>query len=464
MDITRENYLNSKMKHYLYIHIGIQKTGTTAIQYFLYSNREYLQQLGFSYPVFEEERKLYPAFKSPDYMKNGDYLISEDLRIYDTSSNFEAACDHIIQELKSRNVIISEEGYVGYNINLLDQLLSNLVKKIENIRIVVYLRRQDLLAESLWNQKIKGGSTAKRFKEYIKTDVPEWFDYRVLFGILNKYINDENIIVRVYEKQQFYGGNIEDDFLDAVAIHTNTESWKRGGVINRSLKGNYLEIKRIINSVNQIEYFPSFFWRDKMVELSELYANNKDMRNCFEIAERNTFLKRYEESNRYIAHKFFGREQLFLESTIDNHTNETLMTDESDLLFDTIRLFGLLLGNLQNQIFSLKNQLYDQITREIFRMSDGREIYFWGAGNNCKKILGKWNGKVYGIIDSDKSKEGTKIYNSIIVSPEHVDGWENIFIVITPFDSKEIVDALNSYGLSKDKDYCLAIEIGLIDE
>ena len=43
------------MNHTLVIHIGMPKTGSTALQYFLYLNRDKLERHGWCYPLLAEE-------------------------------------------------------------------------------------------------------------------------------------------------------------------------------------------------------------------------------------------------------------------------------------------------------------------------------------------------------------------------------------------------------------------------
>ena len=97
----------SRNENKLYLHIGEHKTGSTYIQSFLYENKDRLEEYGVTYPTFEYERETIIASKSPDYAKNGDFLLTRNFEIDSTSENFIAVCKRIQTELNKYDVIIA---------------------------------------------------------------------------------------------------------------------------------------------------------------------------------------------------------------------------------------------------------------------------------------------------------------------------------------------------------------------
>jgi hypothetical protein len=160
-------------------------------------------------------------------------------------------------------------------IGRLHSYLSRLFSKIE---ILVYLRRQDLLALSLFSTRIKGGeSWPKRVFPEIEGDLPCYFDY---FALLRNYaavFGIDFVKVRKFEKAAFAGGCLTTDFLDAVGLE-QAESLIEVEDRNPSLNVVALRLLAALNP-----YVPPFLagkWnplRNDLVELLERYFPGKPM-------------------------------------------------------------------------------------------------------------------------------------------------------------------------------------------
>ena len=106
-----------------------------------------------------------------------------------------------------------------------------------------------------YSQWIKTQDECSTFKEFVDSNVvPEnWLNYLLKLDLLSQMLGRENLIVRIYEKQQLIKHDIVADFLSVLGIPLGQDDWKRGGRENLSLKGNYLEISRLINSAQKID-------------------------------------------------------------------------------------------------------------------------------------------------------------------------------------------------------------------
>lgn len=148
------------MEKTLYIHVGTQKTGTTAIQGFLTDNREILREKGYAYPIFPY---YYPRVSEE---RNAHFLVG---RILDENGNrckdieqknYREAMDYIVKLFEEVDyVVLSDEHIWQSTLRDYPFLWDDLKKESEKagfrIKIIVYLRRQDDYAASLWNQIIK---------------------------------------------------------------------------------------------------------------------------------------------------------------------------------------------------------------------------------------------------------------------------------------------------------------------
>ncbi len=97
-----------------------------------------------------------------------------------------------------------------------------LIQEVQNmnstLKVVVYLRRQDLLAESLYNHIVKSKRMfTKDFSSYINGQAPKIFAFSYYEQIqqIASWIGKEYLLLRVYEEGQFGGEEhtLFSDFL-----------------------------------------------------------------------------------------------------------------------------------------------------------------------------------------------------------------------------------------------------------
>ena len=126
----------SKVKK-LILHIGVHKTGTTAIQTFLYQNREALQGQGFYMPEFlfcEEHKPVELRYSIINKEEEKTRMYLRDI----VGRAKEQACD---------TVIISDEDYCKTNeVDLANVKIFS--EFFEQIEILMYCRRPDRQSES----------------------------------------------------------------------------------------------------------------------------------------------------------------------------------------------------------------------------------------------------------------------------------------------------------------------------
>lgn len=325
--------MNSQ-KPTIYLHIGIHKTGSTSIQMALHTHREDLLKAGVLYPSLNDNynhRMLAEYLQSPDGDKNlsnwfagiaakvdrssiRQVVVSAELLYYPKLSELVRSSN------EKKSAVITEESYL----NRLLKLKSSIPDLFDN-KIVIYLRRQDVFIESAYYQMVKGVSA---FTGSIKDTVEglsTYMDYYLMLSYWAEVFGKENILVRVYEKQQLPGGSIKD-FLQVINLEsavaekilTSTNNY------NMRLGREILDYKLILNRImekedpvrlDQLHY-------TLLEELSGHPGFNEYDPSLLSPEEKHEIIQRYAEGNAKIAREYLGREdgRLFLEpeKTVNN--------------------------------------------------------------------------------------------------------------------------------------------------
>jgi hypothetical protein len=195
------------MSKRLTIHIGTFKTGSTTIQNFLARNALVLEREGLGYCHGKD---------FPYYFKFGDYPL-EQLAYTDRSPIIR----HYLGKAHVHSLVLSSELFsrkpTGKKISHLKMHLEAL--GVNAFRIVCYLRRQDLLIESLYTQCAKKGEPAARPEDYLSdTTYTDFIDYAKFLALWGEVFGNENLIVRPFEKGQFYGGDLIRDFVHVLDL------------------------------------------------------------------------------------------------------------------------------------------------------------------------------------------------------------------------------------------------------
>ena len=224
------------MKKKLYLHIGMGKTGTTALQNFFWENRKVLAKRDVCYP-------------KRGTMANAHHLLSPHIpRFLENEWNFQAVDEWAPELAKSaqNRVLLSSELMAWAEESKARKFCAQ-VSAWFDVYVVIYLRRQDDIIMASYNQQIKAGPQKRRVDLIYRKQV-ERFDYPKILAPWADSLEPGEVIVRPYEKQQFHGGDIRHDFLrhafqidvdDSFAI-SNKDS-------NPRLPLNVSEYKRMVN-------------------------------------------------------------------------------------------------------------------------------------------------------------------------------------------------------------------------
>ncbi len=353
----------------LYLHIGTPKTGTTAIQNFLSLNNKRLKEQGFCFPDFG-----YRYFRVGE-KRNAHFLIyrrkckpdeeAETRRLED--ERFFEGLDKI-KELTSTypNVILSDEDIWNAYFkrkNFWLFLKNALLERGIELKVIVYLRRQDLLVESYYMQRVKT-KIKTSFKDFLDSGEYSYFklDYYETLKEISNSVGKENLIVRAYEKQQYEGkGNtLISDFMKVLGIELDEKFVSPDIVINTSLHGSYLEVKRILN---EMEYFHKPTWSVKYLSMIQQQAEGNysiSKCECFTNEQQTAFLAKYKEGNAAVAREFMNRKDgvLFRDKVeIDKQNDVVKQYSSRELVLICGKMIELKTKDMEKKLNNLQAKL-----------------------------------------------------------------------------------------------------------
>ena len=247
----------------VYLHIGYNKTGTTAIQKTFFKNVKFLEENNLFYPLECRGDRESPAHHSLAESllfacnKPLPTFVNTDIYAKYSTDHYWKLLHEELAKTKCTSIFISSEAFSRFR--QCESQIRFIKEQFDNckVKILVYIREPTAYLESAYNQAIKSGNEIHTIKKMINQG---WltFDY---FEEIEKWTNVfgvENIIVRIYDKLYFPNG-IVADVLEAIGFGNSTNfknlpiiSQRRNKEDNPRLPNNMVEIKRIINILFRI--------------------------------------------------------------------------------------------------------------------------------------------------------------------------------------------------------------------
>lgn len=353
----------------LFMHVGLPKTGSSAIQYFLAKNQKQLNRQGLLYPNFfgEVENTLKVKIGSG----NG-HAISRVFRGAKTGTkgqNLSSVFTNISKTLKragENDVLISSEGLYKIEsekvVNRLKQIAKN--QNFE-IKIIIYLRRQDLALASIHNQKVKRHYHTESLEswaiEYYQNE--ERLHFFELLNRLSLQFGRENVIPKIFEKEQMVNNDLIHDFLSILGIEFSEKFNLESGLKNPSLSSKSVNLMRDLNNLNPTKTFSNRFMDIEQLIQKNIGSLKEKESLSYELSME--VLQYFEEQNTQVAKNYFGREdgKLFYSSPQENkitEDNKNLTVEELSFIFGGLFLsMDRSIKNLEKKVEKLNKTLVE---------------------------------------------------------------------------------------------------------
>ncbi len=360
----------------LYLHIGTPKTGTSALQYFCAGNRKILEEKGIYYPDLGFRFPDIGKHRNAHFLSYKEYINKkEKLRDHEVERKIrEEGIQKLEEAFQTHDTILLSDEHIWNEKEMTEETLPALQQRFKEqdvqIKIIVYLRRQDQVIQSFWAQKIKESSTIT-FDNYMKKEKYRHFrlDYAARLQEFADIVGMDNLIVRCYEKQQYLGEQktIMSDFLHILGLEITEEYKNSEKVYNISLEGTYLEIKRLFNTLPQFKkqknYMVDLLKEQQAIDYEKHVLERKKM--YFTPEAEKEFMQKFEEENQTVAKKYLNREdgKLFFENYLDEIQGGNTGTDYTSK--ELVQICGNMLSRL--------NEKYEEVLQENKELKKGQK-------------------------------------------------------------------------------------------
>lgn len=313
----------------LIIHAGTHKTGTSSIQRFLFENRVKLQKIGYKYFCVS------PDGYEPPTGNMSSWILVDGEREKLSAFVLPGLAKKLYEESLG-TTIISAEGFSWIRQpKILAGFTNELKQYFGEIKVVFYIRRQDMLAVSHYQQGSKYlNSPASKFYGNSPVALPpyqeyfnSYYSYFEKIGMWGSLLGEENMVIRVFEKELLFGNSVIHDFLNQFGIGIEPYDVRLNESTGR-------EMTLISHMMTELRISPA---RQKLVKE---YLNNGE-KLLPSVSEAREFYEHFRESNiRLNSHyKISGKVDLFHDDFSmypevgnDKWTHETAISAISHIL------------------------------------------------------------------------------------------------------------------------------------
>lgn len=269
------------MKKILYIHVGVNKTGTTSIQKSLDENKDYLKDNNILYP-------------SAGKIWNGHFKLAWELgaggnekQKIASKNSWQELYDEVDLHPHCTKIIVSSENFLLINSPHQLSMVKELFKDFD-IKIVIYVRRQDLWVESLYLQAIKMGVCNVSFEEYSKKP-GQTLDFNEIINPWLSLTSMDNVIALDFDSEKknlinnFYVKVLETQYKDELNRKDNES-------LDRCCAEFLLRYRDVLNKQQDRNNFIMLY--------NKINKKHKNLNHkFFDSNERVKFLDNYNMSN-----------------------------------------------------------------------------------------------------------------------------------------------------------------------
>ncbi len=238
------------------IHIGTEKTGTTHLQNWLYTNREYLGSCGVylseNFGIPNNRRLVAYCQNRLDDWTRLHGISSLDQKAAHFSELATLFTDEVKSAAESHHTFLITSEHFHSRLRTkeeIERLFALLAPLMDEIVIVGYFREQADMARSFYSTAVKQMVT-KRFDAFLEDARPKnyYYNFSAIADNWSSVFGVERCRFRIYDRDRLVNGDIRHDFVATTQIAVNIDDMQPGPpAINDALSHAQVELFRIIN-------------------------------------------------------------------------------------------------------------------------------------------------------------------------------------------------------------------------
>ncbi len=349
----------------LVLHLGIPKTGSSALQVFLARNHAALLARGVDYLRIGE---FMLGVEGRISAGNGAYLartmLSPDspAHLPDTE-RYRAEFREAVARSTARIGIVSSELFIDARREALEALIAELGEDGITVRALYYIRQHDQFLTSSYMQQVKRHACTESPESYARIAYRQhpYLRYHSFYRHLCGIFGADNILCRVYEGALTKGDGLFRDVLGALSIEAEGLAFAVPD-INTGLTPKDVAIMLLINRHQPRMQFSDLVVENAVNTGAMMAGIAHHILPRWLIAEVEAY---FHEENQAMARDYFRREQLFASppytGPVDSITPESLSPaaiSMSALSFeDVISFFGGLLVRYDQRLATLEQRI-----------------------------------------------------------------------------------------------------------
>lgn len=339
------------MSKQVIFHIGYPKTGTSYLQEILEDKRNNnffkSKKVGYTRCIFKT-----------NYLDEVKFIDNCDVKeLRDIFRNW-------FEKTKLETFLVSNEAYIHISPSGIKRLKDS-IKEFAAAKVIIYIRRQDLICESSWKQ---WGVKHYPFDVEYKKFISEGLMYSKLLDAWAEVFGSENLIVRIHDKEKLKKG-IAFDFFNALGIN---------------IEGLVLPTKAVntgfdMHTLNML-YMSRSLMRDTHDNiLNNLFSKyglgNKEIFSNYQLLsqeQRQNIIEFHEKDNNYVLKKYFDNKFQYLFSKPLVNSEDQFEGKFKTNLEDVVPiLVGMILGqekridSLERRYDGLKNNKAVKVLRKL---------------------------------------------------------------------------------------------------
>jgi hypothetical protein len=344
----------------LVLHLGIPKTGSSALQVFLARNHAALLARGVDYLRIGE---FMLGVEGRISAGNGAYLARTMLPAdapahLPDAEHYWAEFRNAVARSTARIGIVSSELFVDARREALEALIAGLGEDGITVRALYYIRRQDQFLASSYMQQVKRHACTESPESYARTAYRQhpYLGYHSFYRYFCGIFGADNILCRVYEGALTRGSGLFRDVLGALGIAAEGLAFAVPD-INTSLTPKDAAIMLLINR------------HQPRMQFSDLVVENAVRTGAMQAGIAHNILPRwliaeveahFREENQAMARDYFKREQLFASGPgagLADPPAPQSISSPALTLEDVISFFGGLLVRYDQRLAALEQRI-----------------------------------------------------------------------------------------------------------